>query len=76
MTPKQQFLSQHNKLSPLNLQATIDLLSRFKAEKNMLFKNNDWSLDKLRRPFIMWLTSLSPEEKKEITKNKSYEKLA
>ena len=41
---------EHNKLSPLNLQATAAMLSRFKAEKNALFKDSDdWSLDKLRR---------------------------
>lgn len=55
---KEQFLEEHNKLSPENLRATISLLSRFKIEKASLFKSNDWSIDKLRRPFIMWLTSV------------------
>jgi len=57
-TDKEQFLSEHNKLSPLNLQATMPLLSRFRIEKDSLFKNEDWSVDKLRRPFILWLTSM------------------
>jgi hypothetical protein len=67
MTQKQQFLLEHNKLSPLNLQATISLLSHFRIEKIELFKNfknNEWSINKLRRPFILWLTS----QKKEKTK--------
>ena len=66
MTTKQQFLSEHNRLSPLNLQATVPLLSRFKIEKALLFKTNDWSIDKLRRPFVLWLTSLTIEEKRHI----------
>ena len=69
MTKKQQFLLEHNKLSPLNLQATTFLLSRFKIEKASLFKDKNWSIDKLRRPFIFWLTSLTTEEKEDI-KNK------
>ncbi|XOB41842.1 MAG: hypothetical protein ACKKMS_00360 [Candidatus Nealsonbacteria bacterium] len=68
MTKKQRFLSEHNKLSPLNLQATTSLLSRFRIEKTSLFKDDDWSLDKLRRPFILWLTSLSSKEKENIKK--------
>jgi len=55
---KEQFLDEHNKLSPVNLKATISLLSRFKIEKASLFKSDDWSIDKLRRPFLMWITSL------------------
>jgi len=66
MTKKQYFLSEHNRLSPLDLQATIPLLSRFKIEKASLFKDNNWSVDKLRRPFIFWLTSLTLEEKRHI----------
>jgi len=66
---KEQFLSEHNKLSPLNLQATTPLLSRFKTEKALLFKDESWSIDKLRRPFILWLTSLTSGEKKKINKN-------
>ena len=68
MTKKQQFLLNHNKLSPLNLQATIFLLSRFRIEKTSLFKDDNWSIDKLRRPFILWFTSLTTKEKENIKK--------
>jgi len=71
MNKKQQFLLEHNKLSPLNLQATTSLLSRFRIEKTSLFKDNNWSIDKLRRPFILWLTSLTTEEKENIKKNRN-----
>ncbi|MFH1401508.1 MAG: hypothetical protein ABIG40_00915 [Parcubacteria group bacterium] len=60
---KEQFLKEHNRLSPVNLGATISLLSRFRIEKASLFKNNSWSIEKLRRPFIFWLTSLKSGEK-------------
>ena len=69
-TTKEQFLSEHNKLAPLNLQATIALLSRFRIDKAPLFKNDNWSIDKLRRPFILWLTSLPLGEKEKIEKEK------
>ena len=66
MTKKQQFLLEHNKLSSVDLQITMAVLSRFKIEKASLFKDNEWSLDKLRRPFIIWLTSFSPKERKDM----------
>ena len=69
MTKKEQFLSDHNKLSPLNMQATVSLLSHFRIDKRTLFKDNSWNLDKLRRPFITWLTSLKSEEKEAINKS-------
>lgn len=56
---KEEFLEEHNKLSPESLKATISLLSRFREEKAPLFHDDDWPIDKIRRPFIMWLTSLS-----------------
>ena len=59
VTKKQQFLLEHNELSPFNLQATLMMLTCFKKDKPALFKDNDWSIDKLRRPFILWLTSSS-----------------
>lgn len=62
MTPKEQFLSDHNQLSPANLQTTMAMLSRFRAEKSSLFKNEEWPIDKLRRPFLLWLTSFSTEQ--------------
>lgn len=63
MTKKQQFLDEHNRLAPADLQADLSLLTFFKTEKPSLFKDNNWSIDKLRRPFIFWLTSLNHKEK-------------
>lgn len=63
MTKKQQFLEDHNNLSPSHLQTTMAVLSRFRIEKASLFKDDDWPIDKLRRPFLLWLTSLPYEEK-------------
>lgn len=63
---KEQFLEEHNKMSPVSLQATASLLSRFRIEKASLFHGDDWPIDKFRRPFIIWLTSLSLEKNKEI----------
>ena len=63
MSNKQQFLLEHNKLSPDSLQATTAMLSRFRLDKPGLFKDDDWSTEKLRRPFILWLTSPSPDER-------------
>jgi len=59
---KEEFLEEHNKLSPKNLRATMPLLSRFRIEKASLFKDDTWSIDKLRRPFITWLTSLKKDK--------------
>ena len=69
MSKKQQFLSEHNRLSPSNLQATTSLLSRFRVERASLFKEKNWSIEKMRRPFILWLTSLTLKEKQDINKN-------
>lgn len=74
MTNKEQFLIEHNKLSPLSLQATLILLTRFKEDKLSLFKDDNWSVDKLRRPFILWLTSL-PSEKLEGSAKQAKDKL-
>ncbi|PIR94696.1 hypothetical protein COT95_02835 [Candidatus Falkowbacteria bacterium CG10_big_fil_rev_8_21_14_0_10_37_6] len=63
MTTKEQFLVEHNKLSPLNLKATMSMLTVFKAEKPSLFKSNDWPVYKIRRPFIFWLTSMTMAKK-------------
>ena len=54
---KKEFLEEHNRLSPINLRATIPLLSRFKIEKASLFKNDNWPIDKIRKPFVTWLVS-------------------
>ncbi|MBU1255805.1 hypothetical protein KKH35_02960 [Patescibacteria group bacterium] len=61
MTKKQNFLLEHNKLAPLNLHTTLAMLTCFKKEKPNLFKDDNWSIDKLRRPFILWLTSSAGE---------------
>ena len=63
---KEEFLEEHNRLSPANLRATVSLLSRFRIEKASIFKDNNWSIDKLRRPFILWFTSLTSKEKEDI----------
>jgi hypothetical protein len=68
MTTKEQFLIEHNRLSPLNLRVTMDILIRFKTEKPALFKSNDWPINRIRRPFIFWLTS-QVEAKKEQMSN-------
>lgn len=63
---KEQFLEEHNRLSPVNLRATVSLLSRFRIEKASIFKDDNWSIDKLRRPFLLWFTSLTSKEKEKI----------
>lgn len=63
MDKKQVFLEEHNKLSPEHLRVTEAMLTRFKAEKSAFFKDTDWSIEKLRRPLIMWLTSLTLGER-------------
>ena len=67
---KEEFLEEHNKLSPKNLQATLAMLERFKEEKKPLLKDNAWSIDKLRVPFIAWLLALPKKEKKASKKDK------
>lgn len=61
---KEEFLEEHNKLSSKDLKATMPLLSRFQIEKASLFNGEGWSIEKMRRPFILWLTSLSWSKKK------------
>lgn len=70
---KEQFLEAHNKLSPLNLQANLTLLNRFKEEKKPLLKDNGWCLEKFRIPFIAWLTGLPAPKKKSNRKTKKKE---
>ncbi len=57
MTTQEQFLEKHNSMAPTNLKATINILNIFKEEKPGIFKSEDWPIDKIRRPFIFWLTS-------------------
>ncbi len=64
MGKKEIFLEEHNKLSPDELKVTLFTLSHFKEEKPNLFKKVNWSIEKLRRPFVFWLTSLTKEQRK------------
>ena len=66
---KEQFLEEHNKLSPKNFKATFAMLTKFQQEKKPLLKDNDWCLDKLRIPFISWLSAL-PIKKERKSKQK------
>jgi hypothetical protein len=54
---KEEFLEEYNKLSPVNLKTNISSLSRFKVDKASLFKDDTWSVDRLRKPLISWLIS-------------------
>jgi len=54
---KEQFLIEHNRLSPIKLQATFALLTQFQEEKRPLLKDADWSF-KLRPHLISWLIVL------------------
>jgi len=62
MTNKENFLIEHNKLAPFDLRATAGLLSRFEIEKPIICRKGNWSIEKVRRPFIMWLTLLKTRE--------------
>jgi len=70
---KEQFLEEHNKLSPSNLQATLTLLNRFQEEKKPFMKDDGWCLDKHRIPFISWLTSLQKDPEKKGYQSKKKE---
>jgi len=70
---KEKFLEEHNKLSPSNLQATLVLLNRFKEEKRPLLKDDGWCLDKLRIPFISWLTAMQEHDGKHDRKSRKKE---
>jgi len=70
---KEQFLEEHNKLSPSNLHATLTLLNRFKEEKKPLIKDDGWCLDKHRIPFISWLTAIQKEPEKKEPRSKKKE---
>lgn len=62
---KKQFLIEHNRLSPVNLQATFEMITAFQEAKKPLLKDADWS-NKLRIPLITWLVALPspPQDKK------------
>jgi hypothetical protein len=74
---KEQFLIEHNKLSPAHLQASLAMLTKFQQEKKPLLKDDAWCIDKLRIPFIIWLTADRPEktslrEKPQASKFRNY----
>ncbi len=69
---KEQFLEEHNKLSPASMQATLALLDRFKEEKRPQLKDDTWCLDKLRIPFMSWLATA--QSQKANAKNKNFKK--
>jgi len=69
---KAQFLQEHNKLSPVNLQCTLVMLNRFRKEKLPLLKDTGWCLDKHRIPFIQWISRLPVAETKEKNKEEIY----
>lgn len=76
---KEQFLKEHNELSPASLQATLALLDRFKEEKRPQLKDDDWCLDKLRIPFMSWLSAAQKSVKnrgnkhaKKVKENETY----
>ena len=68
---KEKFLEEHNKLSPSKLKATLALLNRFREEKKPLMKDDCWCLDKLRIPFISWLTAMQKEPERKNTKGRN-----
>jgi hypothetical protein len=65
---KEQFLAEHNRLSPDNLQATFALLTQFQEQRKPLLADGKWSF-KLRIPFIIWLNSLPPLKMKYVRKS-------
>ena len=72
---KKQFLIEHNKLSPENLQVTFEMLTDFQEAKKPLLNDADWS-NKLRMPLITWLIALpqlSQKKKKNVSKSKKSE---
>jgi hypothetical protein len=73
---KEQFLIDHNKLSPANLKATFALLTKFQQEKKPLLKDTEWS-NKLRIPFMVWLSNgtTKSEEEKDLNNGSSKEQI-
>lgn len=57
----------HNILPPLNLRAAMKMLNIFKTEKPTLFKDGDCSIERIRKPFVFWLFSLTNVEKEEMS---------
>ncbi len=70
MITKEEFLERHNDLASLEMRATMKMLDFFETKKPALFKDGNYSIEKIRRPFIFWITSLNETEKKRINKAK------
>jgi len=75
LTNQDKFLAEHNKLSPQNLQADLTMLKKFRDEKPALFKDDSWLIEKLRRPFVVWLSSMQPQSAKPTDKKPSNPKI-
>lgn len=69
---KKQFLNDHNKLSPPELQATFTMLTRFQQDKKPSLKDDGWSMDKLRIPLIAWLSASTREKNKDKNNQSGY----
>jgi len=69
---KEQFLIEHNKLSPVNLQTTFAGLTLFQTTKKPLLKDGNWSL-KLRIPLISWMSTLPLVRAKYVRKSTKQE---
>ena len=69
---KEQFLIEHNRLSPLNLQTTFAGLTLFQVAKKPLLADTNWSL-KLRIPLIIWLGTLPLVKEKYVRKSTKQE---
>ncbi len=70
MTTKEQFIAKHNSLASADMRATTEILDCFIAQKPDLFKTGDYAIEKIRRPFIFWLTSLSSANKQKMNNKK------
>ena len=69
---KEQFLIEHNRLSPINLQTTFAGLTLFQVAKKPLLADTNWSL-KLRIPLIIWLGTLPSVKEKYVRKSTKHE---
>lgn len=67
---KEQFLIEHNKLSPKHLQVNFALLTKFQEEKRPMLKDTQWS-HKLRIPLISWMSSMPQDKIKAVKKMKN-----
>jgi|GEM_PF-4254353 len=49
------FLALHNRLSPSDFQATMEMVFLFRKENATLFASDEWSAEEMRRPFLAWM---------------------